>query len=103
MVATASEIEIYHRPLKLTRRSPHNLTRAIGPLYFTPKRVEERAPLKRWQLAAYVLLWILFAQVGLAARQTSITLDEPLHITSGYASLVTGDYRLVEEHPPCSR
>jgi len=41
-----------------------------------------------------------FAQVAFAARHTSITLDEPLHIASGYACLVTGDYRLVEEHPP---
>ncbi|HDQ72030.1 MAG TPA: phospholipid carrier-dependent glycosyltransferase [Chloroflexi bacterium] len=55
---------------------------------------------KRQQLVAYGLLFALFAQVALAARHTSITLDEPLHITSGYACLVTGDYRLVEEHPP---
>ncbi len=54
----------------------------------------------RRQVLAYVLLLTLFAQVALAARYTSITLDEPLHITSGYACLVTGDYRLVEEHPP---
>jgi hypothetical protein len=54
----------------------------------------------RWHLLAYALLLVLFAQVALTARYTSITLDEPLHITSGYASLVTGDYRLVEEHPP---
>jgi 4-amino-4-deoxy-L-arabinose transferase-like glycosyltransferase len=54
----------------------------------------------RWHLLSYGLLLVLFAQVALAARRTSITLDEPLHITSGYASLVTGDYRLVEEHPP---
>ena len=54
----------------------------------------------RWHLLAYALLLVLFTQVTLAARYTSITLDEPLHITSGYASLVTGDYRLVEEHPP---
>ena len=47
-----------------------------------------------------VLLWLFFAQVVLAARETSITLDEPLHIASGYACLLTGDYRLVEEHPP---
>jgi hypothetical protein len=55
---------------------------------------------KRQQLVACGLLLALFAQVALAARHTSITLDEPLHITSGYACLVTGDYRLVEEHPP---
>jgi hypothetical protein len=47
-----------------------------------------------------LLLWLFLAQTALAARATSITLDEPLHIASGYASLVTGDFRLVEEHPP---
>ena len=50
--------------------------------------------------AGVFLLLAFFAQVASAARHTSITLDEPLHITSGYACLVTGDYRLVEEHPP---
>jgi hypothetical protein len=53
-----------------------------------------------WRPATLLLLLVFFAQVALAARHTSITLDEPLHITSGYACLVTGDYRLVEEHPP---
>jgi hypothetical protein len=63
--------------------------------------VEESSPVeKRWRLLVYGLLWVLFAQVTFAARHTSITLDEPLHIASGYACLVTGDYRLVEEHPP---
>lgn len=52
------------------------------------------------QYGAAMLLWVFFAQVALAARETSITLDEPLHIASGYACLVTGDFRLVEEHPP---
>jgi hypothetical protein len=56
--------------------------------------------MRRRQVLAYLLVWALFAQVALAARHTSITLDEPLHITSGYACLLTGDYRLVEEHPP---
>ncbi len=54
----------------------------------------------RRQLAACGLLLVVFAQVVLSARDTSITLDEPLHVTSGYACLTTGDYRLVEEHPP---
>jgi hypothetical protein len=49
---------------------------------------------------ALLLLWVFLAQTALAARETSITLDEPLHIASGYASLFTGDFRLVEEHPP---
>ena len=55
-------------------------------------------PLER--AAILFLLLAVFAQTALAARHTSITLDAPLHITSGYACLVTGDYRLVEEHPP---
>lgn len=59
--------------------------------------------LQHWHTSRYgalLLLWVFFAQVALAARETSITLDEPLHIASGYACLLTGDYRLVEEHPP---
>ena len=52
-----------------------------------------------WFLILALLLF-LFAQAILSATHTSITLDEPLHITSGYACLLTGDYRLVEEHPP---
>ncbi|MCJ7557324.1 MAG: glycosyltransferase family 39 protein, partial [Gammaproteobacteria bacterium] len=55
------------------------------------------APLNLLVLA---LLCVFFAQaVGRGAR-TSITIDEGLHITSGYAILRTGDFRLVEEHPP---
>lgn len=53
-----------------------------------------------WRWAVVALLLALFAQATLAVRATSITIDEPLHITSGYACLLTGDYRLVEEHPP---
>ncbi len=54
--------------------------------------------LLRW--GAIALLLLFFMQVSFAARTTSITLDEPLHIASGYACLTTGDFRLVEEHPP---
>ena len=46
------------------------------------------------------MLCLLFAQATLAIRATSLTIDEGLHITSGYSILRTGDYRLVEEHPP---
>ncbi len=48
-----------------------------------------------------ILLLLLFlAQAAFGARQTSLTIDEGLHITSGYSILRTGDYRLIEEHPP---
>jgi 4-amino-4-deoxy-L-arabinose transferase-like glycosyltransferase len=64
-------------------------------------RTRHRGAIHSWQRWAIILLLLaLFAQVALASRHTSVTLDEPLHITSGYACLVTGDYRLVEEHPP---
>ena len=55
---------------------------------------------RRVRYGALLLLWLFLAQTALAARETSITLDEPLHIASGYACLTTGDFRLVEEHPP---
>ena len=51
-------------------------------------------------LVALALLCLMFAQgVGSAVR-TSITVDEGLHIASGYTIWRSGDYRLVEEHPP---
>lgn len=49
---------------------------------------------------AVALLWLLFAQAVPAINRTSLTIDEGLHITSGYSILRTGDYRLIEEHPP---
>jgi len=52
------------------------------------------------QWAAVLLLWLLFAQTAGSAIRTSLTTDEGLHITSGYSILRTGDFRLIEEHPP---
>ncbi len=49
---------------------------------------------------AILLLGILFAQTITAIPQLSITWDEDLHIVSGYSILRTGDWRLIEEHPP---
>ncbi|MFN2286324.1 MAG: glycosyltransferase family 39 protein [Anaerolineae bacterium] len=53
-----------------------------------------------WRYGALLLLCLLFAQAALSIRATSLTIDEGLHIASGYTILRTGDYRLVEEHPP---
>ena len=52
----------------------------------------------RW-LALVVLCGILGHTLTLA-RATSLTVDEGLHIASGYTIWRTGDYRLIEEHPP---
>jgi len=51
-------------------------------------------------LLILVLLWAILAQASRSAARTSLTIDEGLHITSGYTILRTGDFRLVEEHPP---
>lgn len=51
-------------------------------------------------LAALIPLLLYFLLVASGARTTSLTVDEGLHIASGYTILRTGDYRLVEEHPP---
>jgi hypothetical protein len=47
-----------------------------------------------------LLLLLMFAQISSSITATSLTIDEGLHITSGYSILRTGDYRLIEEHPP---
>lgn len=46
------------------------------------------------------LLIILSAELFISQFYVSITWDEPLHIASGYAKLITGDYRMNTEHPP---
>ncbi len=53
---------------------------------------------KWWAL--WLILWAFFAHVLFIARATSMTIDEGLHIASGYTIWRTGDYRLIEEHPP---
>ncbi|HHE70669.1 MAG TPA: hypothetical protein ENL34_00110, partial [Chloroflexi bacterium] len=50
--------------------------------------------------ASWLILWAFFAHVLFIARATSMTIDEGLHIASGYTIWRTGDYRLIEEHPP---
>ncbi|MCX7681767.1 MAG: hypothetical protein N2508_07365, partial [Anaerolineae bacterium] len=56
-----------------------------------------------YYLALVVLLLALWALSLHAARATSLTIDEGLHIASGYTILRTGDYRLIEEHPPLTK
>lgn len=54
-------------------------------------------------LIASVLFAILFAtQLG-SALQESATNDEPVHITSGYVYLTTGEYTMDLTHPPLGR
>jgi hypothetical protein len=55
-------------------------------------------PINRW--AIILLCWLFFAQALGVARANSMTVDEGLHVASGYTIWRTGDYRLVEEHPP---
>ena len=62
-----------------------------------PNSQHERAIIT---LIAALLLGLLFAQAMTAIPRLSITFDEDLHISTGYAILRTGDLRLVEDHPP---
>ena len=52
----------------------------------------------RW--LALVALWCFLGQALAVAGATSMTVDEGLHVASGYTIWRTGDYRLIEEHPP---
>jgi hypothetical protein len=54
------------------------------------------------QRARILLLLALFAQLLFSSLDKSLTIDEPNHLTRGYAYLVTGDLRLSrdEGHPP---
>jgi hypothetical protein len=62
------------------------------------------APLALLALLAVLALLALSTGLALgAARGDSITVDEPIHLLAGYASLVEGDHRLSPEHPPLAR
>ena len=58
--------------------------------------------MRRYFLAAVLLLLCLFAQAMVHARSASLTFDEGPHLAIGYATLRTGDLRLqpVHIHPP---
>lgn len=49
------------------------------------------------------LCLVVFAQAFLSLREKSLTFDEMTYIPSGYAYVVTGDYRLNPEHPPLAK
>ncbi|MEO8196419.1 MAG: glycosyltransferase family 39 protein [Thermoanaerobaculia bacterium] len=58
------------------------------------------------RVAPWIVALLFACAAGLAfsaATTDSVTVDEPAHITSGYASLVTGDFRLSPDHPPLAR
>lgn len=58
------------------------------------------------RVAPWIATLLLACAAGLAwsaATTDSVTVDEPAHVTAGYASLVTGDYRLSPDHPPLAR
>ncbi|MBN1876732.1 MAG: glycosyltransferase family 39 protein [Anaerolineae bacterium] len=49
---------------------------------------------------AALLLALVFLQAMTSIPRLSITFDEDVHITTGYSIWRTGDFRLVEDHPP---
>src|SRR5512137_99231 len=69
-----------------------------GQTVIAPRSTLHTPRLPQW--IAVLLLGLLFLQTAGSAVRTSLTTDEGLHITSGYSIWRTGDYRLIEEHPP---
>ncbi|MBC7227584.1 MAG: glycosyltransferase family 39 protein [Thermoflexales bacterium] len=59
-------------------------------------------PTSRYGLPISLSL-VFWALALYAARSTSMVIDEGMHLASGYSILRTGDYRLVEEHPPFAK
>lgn len=56
--------------------------------------------LRGWELALLGLALLLFAgQALLASPQKSAAFDEQYHLSTGYAYLRTGDFRLATDHP----
>lgn len=58
------------------------------------------------RVAPWIVALVLACAGGLAwsaATSDSVTVDEPVHVVAGYASLITGDFRLSPDHPPLAR
>jgi Flp pilus assembly protein TadD len=59
---------------------------------------------KLLSVASIVLFIVVFSLISIGSlRQKSPTVDEPIHLLSGYASLKWGDYRANPEHPPLAK
>ena len=59
----------------------------------------------RWLPAAALIVFaVVFTSLAVNSyTRKSATWDEPIHLTSGYAALTYGDYRLDPSHPPFLR
>lgn len=70
------------------------MTRTPKPI---PKRQNQR---KIWTLVAITATGLFCLQALLAIPRLSATIDEPVHLSSGYSYLETRDFRMNPEHPP---
>jgi len=66
----------------------------------TPKRVDTRGTIA----ATLIVFAVAFGALEVFAyTQKSATIDEPIHLTTGYAALAARDYRVDTSHPPLMR
>src|SRR5689334_1436573 len=66
----------------------------------TPKRVDTRGTIA----ATLIVFSVPFGALEVFAyTQKSATIDEPIHLTTGYAALAARDYRVDTSHPPLMR
>jgi tetratricopeptide (TPR) repeat protein len=66
----------------------------------TPKRVDTRGTIA----ATLIVFAVAFGALEVFAyTQKSATIDEPIHLTTGYAALAARDYRVETSHPPLMR
>lgn len=63
-------------------------------------RLWSTIPARVWM---FLFLLLLPIQALTAAVQLSPTMDEGAHLASGYAYLITGEYRVGKDHPPLAK
>jgi hypothetical protein len=64
----------------------------------------DRAVTPRTIAATLIVFAVAFGALEVFAyTQKSATVDEPIHLTTGYAALAAGDYRVETTHPPFLR
>lgn len=79
-------------------RAPRRSRLAMAGSYF-PTCTSSRC---FWPVALALLAYLCMVQIR-SAMQESATVDEPLHLASGYRYLKTGDFRMEPVHPPLAK
>lgn len=94
----------HRRPQKGELRPPGLRETKLDGQSKTAERLPASAGWRRAEAVTLLLFALIFGGFSIASfQQKSPTVDEPVHLLSGYAALKWGDFRVNPEHPPLAK